>query len=101
MNDSDKVLNFINKTGYTSSTEMRLLDIASEVGEVAKEVLKSSSYGKTDFSITESFIEELGDLYFSLLCLAAENQIDLSKELDKILAKYNRRIEERNSMGSV
>ena len=78
----------------------RLLDISSEIGELAKEVLKASNYGTTDFSVTEDFEMELGDVLYSLLSLANETGVNSEKALDKILAKYKARIEKKGSMGS-
>ena len=66
----------------------RLLDIASEIGELSKEVLKASRYGTEDFKVTEDFEMEFGDVLYSLLSLANETGIDSEKALDKILTKY-------------
>jgi len=78
----------------------RLLDISSEIGELAKEVLKASKYGTKDFAVTEDFKMEFGDVLYSLLSLAIETGIDAEESLDKILAKYKARIEKKGSMGS-
>ena len=78
----------------------RMLDIVSEVGELSKEVLKSTTYGTKDFSVTEDYEMEFGDVLYSLLSLANETGIDSEKALDKILAKYKARIEKKGSMGS-
>ena len=46
------------------------------VGELGKEILKGSDYGKTACRNTENAEEELGDCLFSLLALACEMNID-------------------------
>ena len=83
-----------------ASVETRLLDIQSELGELAKEVLKATDYGKKSFVKTDDFEMEFGDVLYSLLSLANETGIDSEKALDKILAKYKARIEKKGSMGS-
>ncbi len=78
----------------------RLLDISSEMGELAKEYLKHSKYGTDDFVLTEDFEMEFGDTLYSLLSLADELNIDANIALDKALNKYRDRINNKKSMGS-
>ena len=78
----------------------RMLDIESEVGELAKEVLKSTKYGTKEFNKTEDFELELGDVLYSILSLADETGVDANVALDKVLAKYRKRIENNDNMGS-
>ena len=78
----------------------RVLDIQSEVGELAKEVLKSTKYGTKEFVKTEDFELELGDVLYSLLSLADEMGVDAGSSLDKVIEKYRKRIESNDSMGS-
>jgi NTP pyrophosphatase (non-canonical NTP hydrolase) len=75
-----------------ASVPARVLDLASEVGEVAKEVLKGTRYGAAPFSATEGWVEELGDVFFSLVCLANDSGVDLEKALDQVLAKCRERL---------
>lgn len=78
----------------------RLLDTASELGELAKEYLKHSSYGAEDFEIDEEFKLEFGDVLYCLMALANELNIDAEEQLDKVIAKYQARIDKKKSMGS-
>lgn len=78
----------------------RLLDIQSELGELAKEYLKHSKYGTADFSLEENFEMEFGDVLYSLLTLADELEIDAKECLGKAISKYEERIAKKNSMGS-
>ena len=59
----EKVKNF-NQKKYCYLNPMpvhaRILDIQSELGELAKEYLKHSKYGTTDFSLEENFKMEYG-----------------------------------------
>jgi NTP pyrophosphatase (non-canonical NTP hydrolase) len=75
-----------------ASPEYRMIDLQSEIGEVGKEILKSTEYGRTDFSKSDGLDEELGDALFSLLCLANATECDLQTALKSVLAKYERRL---------
>ena len=44
-----KVQTFCNKNNLSSSIEHRVLDIVSEVGELSKEILNASNYGKSSY----------------------------------------------------
>ena len=59
-----------------------MLDLVSEIGEVSKELLKSSDYGKGDLKVTEDMKKEMGDVLFSLIVLANELDIDDSSVCD-------------------
>lgn len=95
------VLDFCNRYRIDCSLESRLLDVISELGELSKEVLKASDYGKKpDIDCTEDLILEFGDVFFSLNCLANTLGIDMNKALELALAKYEKRFIERSSISS-
>ena len=77
----------------------RLLDIESEIGELAKEYLKGSKYGTEDFKLHDDFIMEFGDVMYSMLSLAEELNINAEDALNKVIEKYKNRIK-KGSMGS-
>ena len=83
-----------------ASVETRLLDIQSELGELAKEVLKATDYGKKSFVKTDDFEMEFGDVFYSLLSLADEAELDAEECLNKALAKYQERMNQKNNIGS-
>ena len=98
-----KVRNFNQKRNChfeQMETSARLMDIQSEIGELAKEYLKGSSYGSKIFELTEDFEMELGDVLYSLLSLADELNINAEHCLDKVIKKYEDRISKKNTMGS-
>jgi len=95
-----KIEIFCNENNLNSNAEIRLLDLVSEVGEVSKEILKASDYGKRDYKVNESLVLEFGDLFFSLVTLANSLQIDLEEALGKVLLKYQTRIIKGNSPDS-
>lgn len=62
--------------------------LAEEVGELGR--LLNHLYGSKPKKITEAqqeLGEELADVLFALICIANSHDIDLDKELDKVLLK--------------
>ncbi|MBW8010654.1 MAG: nucleotide pyrophosphohydrolase [Chloroflexi bacterium] len=94
------VAQFVQQHGLETSVEARLLDLLSEVGELAKEVLKGGDYGKTGFTPTDDWEGELADALFSLICLANSTEVDLEAALFAALEKYRARLEEKGDAGS-
>ncbi len=86
--------------GLETAAEVRLLDLVSELGELSKELLKSSDYGKKPLTASEEMEEELGDCIFSLLCLCNSLQLDGETALHTALEKYRKRFAEKNEIGS-
>lgn len=78
----------------------RVLDLASEVGELAKEVLRATAYGRRGFVPSPAFADELGDVACALVCLAEAAGVDLGRALEAALAKYRRRLEVAGGVGS-
>lgn len=54
-----------------SPPEYRLLDAMSELGEVSKEILKGTDYGKKPLEYREEIKGEIGDVLFSLSTASA------------------------------
>jgi NTP pyrophosphatase (non-canonical NTP hydrolase) len=83
-----------------SRPEIHLLDLLSELGEVAKEFLKKTKYGKDTFAPTPKWGEEMGDALFAIICLANSTQSDLDTVLKEVLAKYQSRINAKGTPSS-
>jgi NTP pyrophosphatase (non-canonical NTP hydrolase) len=83
---------------YDPSTHA--LDLVSEVGEVAKEVLLSTDYGRRTPQIRPQLVDELGDALYSLLALTEACGVDAGGALDIALEKYERRLAKRGEPGS-
>ena len=49
MKSQDEVKEFTKKNRLSASPEVHMLDLMSEVGEIAKEILKATDYGKKEF----------------------------------------------------
>jgi NTP pyrophosphatase (non-canonical NTP hydrolase) len=50
--------------------------------------------------LADSWPEELGDLLFSLICMANATNVDLEQSLSRVLEKYAKRLEARQDAGS-
>ena len=95
----DKVKNFCEQHDLSTSSEVRFLDIVSELGEMAKEILLHSDYGKKTIDHSARLEEEVGDTIFSLIALSNSFDIDMEVALNKVLKKYELRAH-NGSIGS-
>ncbi len=77
-----------------------VLDLVSEVGELAKELLLVTDYGRQPFRPTDALLTEYGDALYSLLALAEVCGLDTDEALRSALEKYERRLAERGEVGS-
>ncbi len=84
----------------TAPAAARVLDLTSEVGEVAKEILKMTSYGNKELVLNEEVAMELGDVLYSLLTVANVLDIDLATAFDAVMEKYEQRLQQSES-GSI
>ncbi|HEV8634408.1 MAG TPA: MazG-like family protein [Chloroflexota bacterium] len=95
-----KVADFVDAHDLRTGAEFRLLDLVAELGELAKEALKATGYGRRPFIPDERWDDELADVFFSLVCLANSTAVDLDRALDRALAKYGQRLGQRGDAGS-
>jgi NTP pyrophosphatase (non-canonical NTP hydrolase) len=95
-----RVARFVAAHGLEAAVEYRLLDLISEVGELAKEPLNATAYGCTPFVANAAWADELGDVLFALACLANTTGVDMQAALEAALAKYERRIADGGSAAS-
>lgn len=98
-NSQEKVRNFLEKNELEGTTAFRILDLVSEVGEIASDATKTADYGLSESEL-EVKDDELGDALFSLLAVASDLDIDAEEALEKSLEKYRERIETSGSPGS-
>lgn len=94
------VATFVADHQLPTGVEARLLDLVSEVGELAKENLTASQYGRQPFAPTSDWAAELGDVAFSLICLANTTNVDLNDALNAALEKYRQRLSQTGNAGS-
>jgi NTP pyrophosphatase (non-canonical NTP hydrolase) len=94
------VVSFVGETGIEAPVHARLLDLISEVGELSKEALKATDYGHAPFNPPDGWTGELGDVFFSLICLANSTDVDLEAALNGALDKYRERMALGDDAGS-
>ncbi|WAA12316.1 MazG nucleotide pyrophosphohydrolase domain-containing protein [Fervidibacillus halotolerans] len=95
-----KIKKFTEDKQINSPVEIRILDLASEVGELSKEVLKSTNYGEKEFKKTKGWDNEIGDVLFSIICIANETDTNLEDSLNLVLEKYEKRFASKGNIGS-
>ena len=101
MNENQKkVAELIEKYNLTGSAEVRFIDLTSEVGELGKEILEGTDYGKSAFQKTENLESEIGDVLFSLICVANEVGVNLDTAFEHVLNKYENRFSKKGHIGS-
>ena len=91
---------FAQKHNLSHTAGVTALDLLSEFGEVAKELLKATNYGEHDPIYNSAMTEEMGDLLYSLCQLATAVNVDLDQALTATLAKYEARWQEKGHPGS-
>jgi len=96
-----KVKKFVDEKSIGTDVKSRMLDVLSETGELSKELLKSTGYGKKSFQTTASFENEFGDVLFSLVCLANQTDISFEKVISDAFDKYEKRYQLHNHIGSI
>ena len=81
--------------GYWPPLSM-LASLTEEVGELAREInhserikIKKTEEQKADIGL------ELGDVLFSLICLANHYDVDLQLKFNEVMEKYSKRDKER------
>ncbi|MBU5438352.1 hypothetical protein KQI42_10045 [Tissierella sp. MSJ-40] len=95
-----QVGNFIKDKGLNSNVNIRIIDLVSEVGELSKEILKGTNYGSKPFEKTEEWENEIGDVLFSLVCIANETNTNLKDCLNYVLDKYEKRFINKGNLDS-
>jgi NTP pyrophosphatase (non-canonical NTP hydrolase) len=76
------------------------LDLVSEVGELAKELLLATDYGRRSPQFGPRLTSEIGDALYSLLALAEACGVDAEDALSAALEKYERRLADRGEASS-
>jgi NTP pyrophosphatase (non-canonical NTP hydrolase) len=94
------VARFAERHDLQHDIETRALDIVAEVGELAKEILLATDYGRRPASFREALADEVGDVLYSLLALAEACGVDAEEALKASLGKYGRRLADRGEASS-
>lgn len=99
MDEQQRVAAFLAEHDLHTTPTYRVLDLASEVGELAKDVNETTDYGDDPSTVAVS-ASELGDALFCVLALANEAGIDAGDALDLSLEKYEGRLASSGTAGS-
>ena len=91
---------FIEKYRLKSNEHTRYIDLVSEIGELGKEILKATNYGKHEYKQTPSASDELGDCLFSLIALCIEMNVDAEEALQQAILKYEARFAQKGNIES-
>jgi len=95
-----RVATFARRHDLLYDPAIHALDLVSEVGEVAKEVLLTTDYGRRAPQFRPELADELGDVLYSLLALTEACGVDANIALSDALEKYERRLTEQRRAGS-
>lgn len=70
----DSIVEFNAEYDLETTPEIRMLDLESETGELAKKLLKASEYGDREIETIPQIEDEFGDVYYSLLTALARER---------------------------
>ena len=94
------VKRFVMQNSLERNEKIWYIDLVSEIGELGKEILKETDYGKKDYALHETSVEEMYDCLFSLLALCCEMNIEAEKALTYAINKYQKRKKCKGDIGS-
>ena len=100
MNLHEKVSEFNALYGIKHHPIIRVLDLVSELGELSKEFLKDMGYEYGEIETSHDIELEIGDIFYSLISLANEMDLNLENCLNLALEKYARRFELNGDLSS-
>jgi NTP pyrophosphatase (non-canonical NTP hydrolase) len=92
MRAQSTVAEFVAEHDLEAPPAYRLLDLVSELGELAKDAAESTDYGASPDDLAVAS-DEVGDALFALLALAESLDVDAEAALEESLAKYEARME--------
>lgn len=78
------------KLGHSKDPHIILLFLMEELGEVARAYLKEKGHKEGNDRVTETFRQELGDVFYLILRLAWATDTDLEAELEKTEQKLQK-----------
>lgn len=95
-----RVAAFMRRHELEHSATIHMLDLVSEVGELAKEVLLATDYGRERPVSSSGLRDELGDSLYSLLAVAEVCDLNADNALEGALEKYEDRLNLHDQAGS-
>jgi NTP pyrophosphatase (non-canonical NTP hydrolase) len=100
MNWQQKSAEFAKTHNLIHDPGVHLIDLYSELGEVAKEWLLATGYGRHVAEARPNLHSELGDVLYSLCLVAESAEIDLDAALADTLNKFAYRFAQKGTIGS-
>ena len=101
MNEIQELIkHFVKSYDLDMPLENIYVDLVSEVGELGKELNKTSNYGKEESQFDEGLELELGDIMYSLIAFANKLDIDLFSCLKKAIIQYKERYAQKGTIGN-
>lgn len=100
LKEQNNVKNFVRRNKLEMKPEFAALDLVSEVGELTKEILSGTNYGRKKFTRGKNLQSEFGDAFYSLINLSNSLNINLEKSLRVSLKKYEIRMKKKGTTGS-
>jgi NTP pyrophosphatase (non-canonical NTP hydrolase) len=92
--DLQPLKDFITQHHLETQPAFSLLDILSELGEVAKELLKGTNYGRgEDNTDAAGMREEIGDLMFAVAYLCTLYNVDPEEAMWESVRKFEKRLQ--------
>ena len=98
-----KTMEISEKANININTNIIMLDLISETGELSKEILKKSDYGKKNINqneIDNNMKLELGDVLFSLILLSKSLNVNLEEAFNLSIKKYEDRLNQKGRISS-
>ena len=99
-NWQQRVAAFARRHNLLHAPATHTLDLVSEVGERAKEILLATDYDRMPPQLRPEIVGEIGDALYSLLVLAEACGVDADNALNSTLKKYDRRLRTHGGAGS-
>lgn len=87
----EKVKAFAKEHNMQNDPQWHALNIVSDMGGLSKEILKSTDHGRRDPAHNPRIDKEIGHVFFNLLMLANEYEVDITHEIEKTLKNYNKK----------
>lgn len=88
-----RVLKVARKRNHNEDPKVILLFLLEELGEVARAHLRESGHKGDNDRVLETVKQEMGDVFFLLLHLAAVEGIDMEEALGETIGKLEKRIQ--------
>ena len=99
-NWQQRAANFAQNHNLSHPPSVYALDLMSELGEVAKEILLATDYGERPFQPDSNLQSEFGDVLYSLCQLATSVDINLEDAFTATLVKYETRKQTYDTISS-